>query len=307
MAVSANHLWFNLVDDNTTNPDSGGANWMPLGQAATQAEVDAGTRNDVFLTPSTLSKTAPDINFNCYATSNQNATPVAAFTVLTTHAKISGSSSAAVTGVNATRFTTPADCAGWYTLFANLAIPIQAGGSISINLRLNGSQFLSSATSLAGAQTNLAVSCSSYFYLSAGDYVEPMFYPTAAGGVIGSGYFTSFAGGLIDLALPQEAKESGLLGGERSVEHRLQGRLYVLYGRIFFSGDDALSIGRDELLRGCQTRFIERGGSACLIHHLFDTSNCRLGRDLSRHALLNGALFPFVQRNATRHDRSAAA
>nr|DAH84742.1 MAG TPA: tail fiber protein [Caudoviricetes sp.] len=200
MAVSANHLWFNLVDDNTTNPDSGGANWMPLGQAATQAEVDAGTRNDVFLTPSTLSKTAPDINFNCYATSNQNATPVAAFTVLTTHAKISGSSSAAVTGVNATRFTTPADCAGWYTLFANLAIPIQAGGSISINLRLNGSQFLSSATSLAGAQTNLAVSCSSYFYLSAGDYVEPMFYPTAAGGVIGSGYFTSFAGGLIKRA-----------------------------------------------------------------------------------------------------------
>lgn len=199
MAATENHLWLSLVDDNTANPDTGGANWLPLGQAATQAEVDAGTRTDVFVTPSTLTKAVPNINFNCYATSTQNATPVTTFTVLTTHAKVTGSSSAAVTGVNATRFTTPVGGDGWYSLIANIAIPTQAN-SISINLRLNGSQFLASINSIGGSQSNLGVSCSAYYYLAAGDYVEPVFYSLAAGGVIGTGLTTNFSGGLIKRA-----------------------------------------------------------------------------------------------------------
>jgi hypothetical protein len=61
MAASEAHLWLNLVDDNTTNPDSGGANWLPLGLAATQNEVNAGTRNDVFVTPQTLAGYGPSL------------------------------------------------------------------------------------------------------------------------------------------------------------------------------------------------------------------------------------------------------
>lgn len=59
MASSANNLWLNLVDDNTSNPDTGGANWMPLGLAATQPEVTAGIRTDVFVSPATLAGNNP--------------------------------------------------------------------------------------------------------------------------------------------------------------------------------------------------------------------------------------------------------
>lgn len=54
-AASGNGSWLNLVDNNTSNPDSGGANWVSLGAGiATTAQAQALTDNTVLMTPSNL-------------------------------------------------------------------------------------------------------------------------------------------------------------------------------------------------------------------------------------------------------------
>lgn len=55
-AVSDGVWWVSLVENNGTNPDSGGAGWGRVpGIAATAAQVQAGTSNDVVVTPASLS------------------------------------------------------------------------------------------------------------------------------------------------------------------------------------------------------------------------------------------------------------
>lgn len=54
-ATSGNGSWLNLVDNNTTNPDSGGANWVARGAGiATTAQAQAKTDDTVLLTPKKL-------------------------------------------------------------------------------------------------------------------------------------------------------------------------------------------------------------------------------------------------------------
>lgn len=54
-ATSGNGSWLNLVDNNTTNPDSGGANWVARGGGiATTAQAQAKTDDTVLLTPKKL-------------------------------------------------------------------------------------------------------------------------------------------------------------------------------------------------------------------------------------------------------------
>lgn len=51
----AGGLWLSTADNNTTNPDGGGANWVPLMPVkASDAEVIAGTDDDKFITPAGL-------------------------------------------------------------------------------------------------------------------------------------------------------------------------------------------------------------------------------------------------------------
>lgn len=54
-AASGNGSWLNLVDNNTTNPDAGGANWISLGAGiASTAQAQALTDDTVLLTPKKL-------------------------------------------------------------------------------------------------------------------------------------------------------------------------------------------------------------------------------------------------------------
>jgi len=54
-AASGNGSWLNLVDNNTSNPDSGGANWVSLGAGiATTAQAQALVDDLVLLTPKKL-------------------------------------------------------------------------------------------------------------------------------------------------------------------------------------------------------------------------------------------------------------
>ncbi|MCH4575008.1 gp53-like domain-containing protein [Achromobacter xylosoxidans] len=51
-AGASNGYWLNLVDNNTTNPDTGGANWIALAAGiASAAQAQAMTDNTVGLTP----------------------------------------------------------------------------------------------------------------------------------------------------------------------------------------------------------------------------------------------------------------
>ncbi|WP_146196884.1 gp53-like domain-containing protein [Achromobacter pulmonis] len=51
-AASGNGKWLNLVDNNTTNPDSGGANWVAMGAGiASTAQAQAQTDDTTLLTP----------------------------------------------------------------------------------------------------------------------------------------------------------------------------------------------------------------------------------------------------------------
>lgn len=55
MSNPAGLLWLCTADNNTTNPDSGGANWVPLEpQPATNAQTIAGLLTSVFVTPASL-------------------------------------------------------------------------------------------------------------------------------------------------------------------------------------------------------------------------------------------------------------
>lgn len=55
-AVSDGVWWVSLVENNVTNPDSGGAGWGRAPRiAATAAQVQAGTSDDVVVTPASLS------------------------------------------------------------------------------------------------------------------------------------------------------------------------------------------------------------------------------------------------------------
>lgn len=54
-AASGNGSWLNLVDNNTTNPDAGGANWISLGAGiASVAQAQALTDDTTLLTPKKL-------------------------------------------------------------------------------------------------------------------------------------------------------------------------------------------------------------------------------------------------------------
>lgn len=54
-ATTGNGRWLNLVDNNTSNPDAGGANWVPLGMGiATTAQAQALSDDSVVLTPKKL-------------------------------------------------------------------------------------------------------------------------------------------------------------------------------------------------------------------------------------------------------------
>lgn len=55
-AATGNGSWLNLVDNNTTNPDSGGANWVSMGSGiATTPQAQAQTDDTTLLTPKKLS------------------------------------------------------------------------------------------------------------------------------------------------------------------------------------------------------------------------------------------------------------
>lgn len=198
-------IYLCTADDNTANPNTGGANWLQISwQPATQAEVNAGVLSNVFVSPLTLltylsTLFNPDINFRAYATSGFNAPTAGNSAVLTTHAKQAGSTTACVTGVTATRFTVPAGGGGWYMLFAGIGIATQ-NDTMSISLRLNGATLISSSTGPSGVGSTLTASTSTYYKLAAGDYVEPLLFSNANGGTIQGNQYTNFAGALVKAA-----------------------------------------------------------------------------------------------------------
>jgi hypothetical protein len=52
-ATTFGHYWMSLVDNNTSNPDTGGANWAAWGPGATEYVVDTGAANALVVTPQT--------------------------------------------------------------------------------------------------------------------------------------------------------------------------------------------------------------------------------------------------------------
>ncbi|HYG45602.1 MAG TPA: hypothetical protein VEA17_21965 [Bordetella sp.] len=64
-AASGNGSWLNLIDNNSTNPDTGGANWISLGSGiATTAQAQALTDDAALVTPKKLADAFKGTSWN---------------------------------------------------------------------------------------------------------------------------------------------------------------------------------------------------------------------------------------------------
>lgn len=75
-AATGSGRWVNTVDNNTTNPDTGGANWISLGAGiASTAQAQALTDDTVLLTPKKLADAYKGANQSLGATSGWQILP----------------------------------------------------------------------------------------------------------------------------------------------------------------------------------------------------------------------------------------
>ncbi|WP_334166339.1 hypothetical protein [Achromobacter mucicolens] len=75
-AATGSGRWVNTVDNNTTNPDTGGANWISLGAGiASTAQAQALTDDTVLLTPKKLADAFKGANQSLGATSGWQIFP----------------------------------------------------------------------------------------------------------------------------------------------------------------------------------------------------------------------------------------
>ena len=95
VAASGSGNWLNLVDNNTTNPDTGGANWISLGAGiASTAQAQAQTDDSTLLTPKKLADALKGANQSLVANGWQKLPGGLILQFMTAPATVNSSSTA---------------------------------------------------------------------------------------------------------------------------------------------------------------------------------------------------------------------